>query len=377
MSSPDDDLPPLLRALPRAVREGLGTPTHVPRGATLFTQGDPSDTAWILQRGVLLVERSHPLASEAQLLGVFSRGDMLGEVGLLHQTTRTATGRALTDLEVLRIPRERFEALLATQAAFGAELARLLAGRLLATNELLPGVPARLVALVGLEPALADGLASALARHATRLVAITAWPDARGLPRRLGVDAPGRSTVIHPRGFHVLVHRGAATPAETALLADVLRQRYGVVLVLMETWDERAEQMLLPDEPVLLADTHPPLPRRFPAILLGESERADLRVPPQGASERFERAMGELARRVQRTIPIRVITASSGSDPAVERLREALREGLGPCAESGALELRSWAAPGELSTRLEALLDVAASDPGLVSVEVGRTRLAL
>lgn len=376
MRSPDD-LPPLLAALPDVVRADLGPPTRVPRGATLFAQGDPSDTAWILLSGVLLVERSHPLSTEAQLLGVFSRGDMLGEVGLLHHTTRTATGRALTDLELLAIPRARFEALLATQAGFGAEVARLLAARLLATNELLPGVPARLVALVGVEPAVADGLASALARHASRLVAVTAWPDARGLPRRFGLDAPGRSTAIHPRGFHVIAHRGAPDAREAALLADILRQRYGMALILMDAWDEHVERMLHPDEPVLLWEGQPPLPRRFPPILLGGSDAADLRVPPESATEGFERAMNELARRVQRSIAIRVVTTSSAEDPAVDRLREALHRGLGPCLESGALELCSWAAPAELSTQLEGLLEVAANDPGLISVQVGRTRLVL
>ncbi len=352
MASPEHVLPPLLAALPAGVRSVLmSARERRERGEQLFAQGDPSDTCWILLRGVLLVERSHALSPEPQLLGVFSRGDLIGEVGLLRDTDRTAGARALTPLELVSLPRARFEELLRTCAPFAAELARCLAGRLLATNELLPGVPPRLVGLVGLPLGVAEGLAAALARQSARLVAVTAWPDARGLPRRLGLDAPGRSVVTHPRGFHVLVHRGALGPEEGVPLAETLRARYGYALICLERWTGEAAALFAEDEPILVSEGQDLPDRAVAPLVLGSGSEAGLRLPPESAQEGFERTMSELARRVQRSIPI-----------VVQTTRETRR---------------SWAAPAELGQTLARLLDELAADPELVAISVGGRTLTL
>lgn len=77
-----------------AVLAATATERSLPRGATLFSQGDPADDWLVIARGeVEIVVDGEP----RRLLGA---GDALGEIAVLHDVARTATARAMTDVEL-------------------------------------------------------------------------------------------------------------------------------------------------------------------------------------------------------------------------------------------------------------------------------------
>ena len=123
-------LQPLVRALFRP--EGFGA------GEVIIHEGDPSDAVYVVAAGEVEVVRNAGPGEVA--LDRFDRGTVFGEVGLLSRTERMATVRAVDRVEVLRLGRDGFEALLAVHP----EVADALAGqvRLSRINTLLRGHPA-------------------------------------------------------------------------------------------------------------------------------------------------------------------------------------------------------------------------------------------
>jgi MFS family permease len=97
---------PVFDPLPLPALEQLAAglqPRHVAAGADLMVQGDvPPEGCYVIERG------------EAEVLGDGRRiatvgpGELVGEIALLRQVPRTATIRALTDLDVKLLDADRF-----------------------------------------------------------------------------------------------------------------------------------------------------------------------------------------------------------------------------------------------------------------------------
>ena len=97
---------PVFDPLPLPALEQLAAglqPRHVAAGADLLVQGDvPPEGCYVIERG------------EAEVLGDGRRiatvgpGELVGEIALLRQVPRTATVRALTDLDVKLLDADRF-----------------------------------------------------------------------------------------------------------------------------------------------------------------------------------------------------------------------------------------------------------------------------
>jgi NTE family protein len=102
-------------------------------GTTLFAQGDEADALYVLVRGTLhvIVEDAAGAAHSVEYL---EPGALVGELGVLLAEPRSATLRALRDAELVRVPRDTFIALLASEPALGASIARLLGRRLKRTT---------------------------------------------------------------------------------------------------------------------------------------------------------------------------------------------------------------------------------------------------
>ena len=66
----------------------------VPGGSTLFHQGDPGDSLYILLRGRLQVVLDDPMSGGEMILGEIAPGEAVGEIGLLTNEPRTASIRA-------------------------------------------------------------------------------------------------------------------------------------------------------------------------------------------------------------------------------------------------------------------------------------------
>jgi NTE family protein len=95
----------------------------LPGGSTLFEQGEVSDSLYVLLYGRLAAIRIGDDGS-ARPLGCVAPGECVGEIGLITQSPRSATVAALRDSELLRLPRDAFEKLIAMHPAAMLSMAR-------------------------------------------------------------------------------------------------------------------------------------------------------------------------------------------------------------------------------------------------------------
>ena len=111
-------------------------------GQTLFVQGVPGDAAYVIIEGraeVLADSPSGPIQ-----LAVMERTAIVGEVAILCDVPRTATVRAITNLDTLRIAKQQFLDLLNEFPELAVEIMRTLALRLVRTNNELTEARTRL-----------------------------------------------------------------------------------------------------------------------------------------------------------------------------------------------------------------------------------------
>ena len=105
---------PLLALLPADVKDlivhSFERVTY-PFGAEIVTEGDEADAFFVLSSGRARVVKRGETGDEL-FLNVLRPGDSFGEMGLLRQTTRMATIRASSDVEVYRLNRALLQALM-------------------------------------------------------------------------------------------------------------------------------------------------------------------------------------------------------------------------------------------------------------------------
>jgi HlyB family type I secretion system ABC transporter len=104
----------LLKFLPADARE-LVVESFVPAsftfGSPIVKEGDEADALYVLVSGRARIVKLGEHGEEVSL-NTLRAGDSFGEIGLLEHTRRTATVRASSDVEVLRLDKSVFEALL-------------------------------------------------------------------------------------------------------------------------------------------------------------------------------------------------------------------------------------------------------------------------
>jgi CRP-like cAMP-binding protein len=106
-----------------------------PPGVALCHQGDQGDAAFVVLTGTAEVY-VHTPAGDVKVADV-QPNSIVGEIAILCDTARTATVRAATDVEALRISKEHFLNLVSDFPHIGIGVMRGLAGRLAqTTNEL-------------------------------------------------------------------------------------------------------------------------------------------------------------------------------------------------------------------------------------------------
>ena len=98
-------------------------------GETLFAEGDPADTLYLLRSGRLGVFRHEANEEPAQFVGVIRPGEPAGEMAMLAGSAHTADVVALRDSEVLALPRDAFFEAARTEPDLMVELARLMIQR--------------------------------------------------------------------------------------------------------------------------------------------------------------------------------------------------------------------------------------------------------
>jgi HlyB family type I secretion system ABC transporter len=107
---------PLLQALPPEVRSEVRrrfVKAAYHFGTVIVRESEPADALYVLASGRARVIKRGDNGDDVPL-DVLRAGDVFGEMALLERTTRTATVRASSDVEVWRLDRPVFEELLVT-----------------------------------------------------------------------------------------------------------------------------------------------------------------------------------------------------------------------------------------------------------------------
>jgi CRP-like cAMP-binding protein len=97
----------------------------------VFRQNDPADAVYAIVGGVGRIRLGVPSASTKRLMvEVLQQGDVFGELGVLESLPRTADAYADGPVQLVRIAAATFLNVISETPMLGANLARLLAGRL-------------------------------------------------------------------------------------------------------------------------------------------------------------------------------------------------------------------------------------------------------
>lgn len=231
-------------------------PQALAGGQQLFAQGDPGDDAYVVLSGRVRIERG--TGSSAQVVREAGRGELIGEFTMLTGEPRTASVRAVRHCELGRIPRERFEALVARHPSLALGIGRNLA-RLL--GEAPPPAKARPAATVMVLRPLAE--CGSLVPTAEALAgSLRAFGSCALLTREAAVAALGEEAL-----------RGLGDPAHTVAIARWLQRveaEHDYVLCVADgsnpEWDDacvRQSDLLLevlPADCTITPDRAPPGP---------------------------------------------------------------------------------------------------------------------
>ena len=101
-------------------------------GQVMFNAGDTADAAYIIIDGE--AEVSVPTPAGAIVVNNVGRNDLVGEIAIFGDVPRTATVKASTRLETLKISKELFIKIIRENPDAAIELIRILAGRLANTT---------------------------------------------------------------------------------------------------------------------------------------------------------------------------------------------------------------------------------------------------
>lgn len=113
----------LAKALPQLSEEQLIAATaqsenmKFAAGQIIFRQGDPPDKFYIITKGQVDVLRITQKTGQEIHVARLHEGQYFGEIGLLGRTERTATIKAVTEVECLTLSREVFKEMLASSSA--------------------------------------------------------------------------------------------------------------------------------------------------------------------------------------------------------------------------------------------------------------------
>jgi CRP/FNR family cyclic AMP-dependent transcriptional regulator len=101
-------------------------------GQVIFNAGDTADAAYVVIDGT--VEISVPTPSGPIVINTMTKNEILGEIAIVGEVPRTATAKALTKLETLKISKELFIKIIRENPDAAIELIKILASRLASTT---------------------------------------------------------------------------------------------------------------------------------------------------------------------------------------------------------------------------------------------------
>ena len=101
-------------------------------GQVIFNAGDAGDSAYIIIDGT--VESSVPTPNGPIDVNTLTRNEILGEIAIVGEVPRTATAKAVSKLETLKISKELFMKIIRENPDAAVELIKILAARLASTT---------------------------------------------------------------------------------------------------------------------------------------------------------------------------------------------------------------------------------------------------
>lgn len=128
----------LFRGLPGSALEriaALATRRSYPKGAVIFSQGEPGDALFGVIAGQVRISASGTGGQEV-FLNIMEPGDTFGEIAVMDGLPRTAGAYALEDVSLIMIKRSDFLKLLEREPRLAIQLLRLLCARLRWTSAL-------------------------------------------------------------------------------------------------------------------------------------------------------------------------------------------------------------------------------------------------
>jgi CRP/FNR family transcriptional regulator, cyclic AMP receptor protein len=106
------------------------------RGETLFTEGEPGESLYIVLAGKVKLGRRSPDGRE-NLVAVMGPSDQFGELSLFDPGPRTATATVVTDARLARLPKAALQKWVQDRPQIAMQLLRVVARRLRRTNTML------------------------------------------------------------------------------------------------------------------------------------------------------------------------------------------------------------------------------------------------
>jgi CRP-like cAMP-binding protein len=85
------------------------------KNETIFHQGDPGDSLYIIESGSVKIVLPSPEGEEGAIIATLGRGDFFGELALLDGAPHSATAVAIETAEAMVLRRDRFDDLVETQ----------------------------------------------------------------------------------------------------------------------------------------------------------------------------------------------------------------------------------------------------------------------
>jgi uncharacterized membrane protein len=133
-------------------------------GQIIFRQGDPPLAMYVIRSGKIAIS-VWTGENEEVILSVLHEGDFFGELSLLDNSQRTATAKAVGQVELIEISRDDFFKLLRLKPDVGISIMAVLAQRLRTTNELIQSRAARNVNVeIEKQSTLSERIADLIAR---------------------------------------------------------------------------------------------------------------------------------------------------------------------------------------------------------------------
>ncbi|EAT17249.1 cyclic nucleotide-binding domain-containing protein [Desulfuromonas acetoxidans] len=91
-------------------------------GETLWKEGDEDNQVAFILKGRLGIKKMTEFSDRYIIVGTYGPGSVVGELCLLTDNVRSVSAEAITDVELLFLSNDRFEALIQTNPTLGLKL---------------------------------------------------------------------------------------------------------------------------------------------------------------------------------------------------------------------------------------------------------------